>query len=266
MEIYPVCNLGYDVYDEVVAILKRLGNVRLDGINKVRRKNNHAVLFVDQNNQRQEILRNRVPTLSFDQVRPFLDGDAVLVNFISGFDIGLPDLKRVRRNTSALILMDVHSLTLGIRKDGERFFKAPRLWRDYVKQADILQSNLAELSVLSGKNLASLREIRDFGDYILSLGPNVLLVTMGEDGAVMFCKVGRTRSSKRCEGIQIRRFKDATGCGDVFSAGFLACYLRTRDLDQSLDFANRVAAEKCKVSGVESVARLLKKLAIVRSA
>lgn len=261
MEIYPVCNLGYDVYNQVRNILKTYDNVKLDGINKVRRKNNHAYLLIDKENQRQEILRNRVPALSFTQVRPFLDSDAILVNFISGFDIELNTLKSVRRNTGALIFMDMHSLTLGIHKDGKRFLIAPKSWREYLKQADLVQTNLTELFALSKKRLKSLKEIRDFGNYVLNLGPKVLLITMGEEGALMIYKEGKTCKLKKCAGIKVRGFKDATGCGDVFLAGFLAYYLHTRKLNQSLDFANRVAAEKCKISGVEGVAKLLKEFA-----
>lgn len=43
----------------------------------------------------------------------------------------------------------------------------------------------------------------------------------------------------------------------------LVCYFHTSDFVQSLDFANRVAAEKCKISGVEGVAKVLKKFALV---
>jgi sugar/nucleoside kinase (ribokinase family) len=262
MEIYPVCNLGYDVYNQVERILKKYDNVKLNGINKVRRKNNHAYLLMGKENQREEILRNRVPVLSFTRIKPFLDNDAILVNFISGFDISLNTLRRVRKNTDAMIFLDMHSLTLGIHKNGKRFFKTPKSWREYLKQADLVQTNLLELFVLSGKKLESSKDIRDFGNYVLSLGPKVLLVTMGEDGAVMIYRDGRVCKFKKCEGIKVRGFKDTTGCGDVFLAGFLAYYLYTGKLSQSLDFANRFAAEKCKISGVEGVAELLKKIAL----
>jgi len=259
MEIYAVCNLGYDVYGQVKNMLKNYDYVKLDGINKVRRKNNHVYLLIDRENQREEIIRNRVPALSFIQVKPFLNSDAILVNFISGFDIGLNTLKRIRKNTDALIFLDIHSLTLGIHKDGGRFLRTPRSWREYLKQADLVQTNLTELSMLSQKRLQSLREIQDFGNYVLTLGPKVLLVTLGEEGALMIYKEGKTCKLKKCKGIKVRGFKDATGCGDVFSAGFLAYYVHNRNLIQSLVFANRVAAEKCKISGVEGLAELLKK-------
>jgi sugar/nucleoside kinase (ribokinase family) len=261
IEIEPVCNLGYDVYAQVMEILKKYDNVKLDGIRKVRRRNNHALLRIDKTNERTEILRNRVPALSFAQVKPFLDSDAILVNFISGFDINLAVIKKIRKDTDALIFMDVHSLTLGIHKNGKRFLRTPGSWREYLKQADFVQTNLPELSALSGRELRSLKEIRDFGKHVLSLGPEVLLVTLGEKGALVMYKEGKTCEFEKRAGVNVPGFKDATGCGDVFSAGFLACYLHTGKLSQSLDFANRVAAVKCKISGVEGVTELLKRFA-----
>ena len=261
-EIYPVCNLGYDVYNEATSTLKRFGNVNLRGICKVRRKNNHALLFIDESNQREEILKNRVPVLRFKQIKPFLDSQMILVNFISGFDIGLTDLKRIRKNTTAVIYLDIHSLTLGIDETGRRYLRMPRNWREYLKAADFVQTNLPELNVLSGGKIKSLKDIRSFGIHILSLGPQVLLITLGEKGVYMTYKAGEKVKFERCQGIDVHGFKDATGCGDVFSAGFLTRYLDTKDLIPSLDFANRMAAENCKISGTRGVSKLMKKYGV----
>lgn len=258
-EIYPVCNLGYDAYNPAMGILEQLGNVKPDGIRKVKKKNNLVFLFLDRSYEREEILKNPVPALGFSQIEPFLKSDAVLVNFISGFDVTLATLKKVRKVTDALMFLDVHSFTLGIRRDGKRFLRTPNRWKEYLKQADIVQCNLPELKALSGGKLKSAEEIGSFGGCILDLGPKVLLVTLGKKGAIAIHRKGRGMGFIRRGGIKVRGFKDATGCGDVFSAGFLTCYLRTKSLDRALEFANRVAAEKCKVSGVEGVAGLLHK-------
>lgn len=261
MEVYPVCNVGYDVYNRVVGILKQYGNVRLEGIRKVNSKNNHVLLLIDRNNERREMLGNRVPAVSFDQVEPFLDNDVLLVNFTSGFDLTLRTLRKMRENSRALIFMDVHSLTLGVRKSGKRFLRCPVRWAEYLNQVDVVQCNLAEFGLLAGRDFGSIAEMREFGGRMLGLGPSILLVTLGRGGAVMMHRQGRGYRFTRQAGKKTRTFRDAIGCGDAFSAGFLSCYLRTGNRDQSFDFANRVAAEKGKISGVEGVHQLLRKFA-----
>ncbi|MFQ6002457.1 MAG: carbohydrate kinase family protein [Candidatus Zixiibacteriota bacterium] len=258
VKIYPVCNLGYDIYDQVISYLKNCDNVEPKGIKKVNCKNNHAFLSIDKENQREETLENRVPPLSFSQIKLFLEADVILVNFISGFDLSLLTLKKIRKNTDALIFMDVHSLTLGVDNSGKRFFDAPKNWEEWLMQADMVQMNLRELKELSKRNLKSPYEIKAFGKYILNLGPKVVLVTLGRHGALMFFddKVRKFKGSK------VQGFKDVTGCGDVFSAGFLICYLHTKDLTKSADFANYVAGEKCKISGVERIKELFNRIAI----
>jgi len=258
VKIYPVCNLGYDVYNQVISRLKNCDNVDLSGIKKANCKNNHAFLSINQNNQREEILKNRIPPLSFSQIKPFLKADVMLINFISGFDLSLVTLKKIRKSTDALIFMDVHSLTLGVNNSGKRFFDTPKNWREWIKQADIAQMSLSELRELAKRDLKSLQEIKEFGKCILDLGPQTVLVTLGEKGAFMIFD----DKVRRFVGSKVRKFKDATGCGDVFSAGFLICYRHTKNLAKSVKFANYVAAEKCKISGVEEMKKLFSRIVI----
>jgi sugar/nucleoside kinase (ribokinase family) len=240
-------------------ILKEYHNVKLDGIKRVIRKNNHACLLIDRQNQREEILRYRVPVLGFSQIRPFLDSDAILINFISGYDIRLDSLRKIREKATGIIFMDVHSLTLGISKNGKRYLRTPRFWREYVKQADLVQVNHLEANILAGRDLASQKDMKDFAKSVLDLGTRALLITLAEDGALMFMKKRGACKMKREAGIKVRAFKDATGCGDVFSAAFLFHYLHHSDLTKALDFANHAAALKCRVSGVEEISRLLRR-------
>jgi sugar/nucleoside kinase (ribokinase family) len=258
VEIFPVCNLGYDAFDQVIDNLTNYDNVRLDGIKRVRHKNNHAYLQIDRQNQREEILHHRVPVLRFGQIKPFLDSDAILINFISGYDIQLDSLRKIKEKATGIIFLDVHSFTLGINKNGKRYLRTPRFWREYVRQADLVQTNLPELNVLAGRDLTSQGEIKDFGKSILDLGPKALLLTLADDGSLMILKEKDTCKLKRQVGIKVRALKDTTGCGDVFSAGFLVHYLHNSSLIKALNFANRVAAEKCRISGVEEVSRLLR--------
>ncbi|MCK4428172.1 MAG: carbohydrate kinase family protein, partial [candidate division Zixibacteria bacterium] len=158
-----------------------------------------------------------------------------------------------------------HSLTLGVdpaKDGGKRFFDAPENWREWIRQADMVQVNLPELKELAKRNLKSQQEIKEFGKYILNLGPKAVLVTLGEEGALMISDDKKEGKVRKFKGSRVQGFKDATGCGDVFSAGFLICYMHTKNLIKCVNFANYVAAEKCKLSGVEGMKKLFTRIAI----
>jgi len=248
--ISPVCNLGTDIYEQVILHLKKFKNIDPRGVSRVKEKNNHVFLYYDRKWDKKEILKGLVPKIKFLQIKPYLNSDYILINFISGLDIGLDSLRKMRAKTTARIFMDVHSLILGIKKNGERFYRAPKLWEEYLKTADIVQMNLKEMQVLSGRNLYSKVELRKFAERILSLGPVILLVTRGRGGASVYYRKKRIISYQTAC-LKIKDLVDPTGCGDVFSSGFLLAYLKTQDVELSSEFANFLAGMKSRFSGIE---------------
>ncbi len=256
VKFFPVCNLGYDVFSEVMAYIKDLKNVDLSGIKKVNKKNNHAFLYYDKTKERKEILRHSVPKLSFKQIKPFLKSDVILVNFISGFDLSLATLKKIRRSSVALIFMDLHSLTLGIEKDGRRFYRSPAGWEEWVSQTDILQLNFIEFLTLAKRKLETLEEIKSFGDKILNLGVQFVLVTGGEKSGY-FIKREKNETKLQCIKVpEMEKVKDITGCGDVFSAAFLLSYLKGEKPQNAFETANFIASQKCRYSGIDNLKKL----------
>jgi hypothetical protein len=250
--ISPVCNLGSDIYEKVIFYLKHFKNIELSGISRAKEKNNHVHLFYNGKWDKREILKYSVPPLEFRQVEPHLNHDCILINFISGFDIDLESLKKIRKKSEALIFIDLHSLILGIRKNGERFFKVPVLWEEYLKIADIVQMNIKEMQVLSKRKLQSEEELKNFAERILDLGPEILLVTRGREGALIYYKEKRKTIFYHTASLKLTNTGDSTGCGDVFSAGFLLAYLKTSKAELSSEFANFLAGMKSRYSGIES--------------
>ncbi len=249
--ISPVCNLGSDIYKKVLSYLKRFDNIDLRGISRVRENNNHVHLFYDGRWNKKEILENLVPRISFSQIEAYLNYEWLLINFISGLDIALETLQEMRKRSDSRFFMDIHSLTLGIKKNGQRFFKVPVLWREYLKIADIVQMNFKEMQILSGSYLKSKSDIRGFSHCILNLGPKMLLVTCGRKGALLYYKKRGRIMSFQTSVLQVRDFADPTGCGDVFSSGFLLAYLKTKDPELSCEYANFLAGMKSRFSGLE---------------
>lgn len=251
MVVSSVCNLGSDIYNKVSFYLKRFNNIDLSGISRVREKNNHVHLFYDRRWNKKEILRNLVPRIEFSQVEPYLKSDCLLINFISGFDIALETLQKIRKKTESRIFMDLHSLILGIKKNGQRFFRVPALWKEYLKIANMVQMNFKEMQIISGSHLESENDLREFSRTILSLGPEILLVTRGRKGALLYYKKGKEIIRYQTFALLVRDFRDPTGCGDVFSSGFLLAYLKTNDPELSCEYANFLAGMKSRFSGVE---------------
>ena len=255
-KLFPVCNLGYDVFPEVKGHVKSLTNVNPSGITKVKNKNNHAFLYYDKTGDRKEILKNSVPELTFQKIKPFLKSDVLLVNFISGFDLSLATLKRLRKDSNALIYTDLHSLTLGIKKNGQRFLRAPPRWKEWVSQTEILQMNFFEFLTLAKKRLKTLNEIKDFGSEILNLGVRFVLVTRGEKSGYFIYREKNEVGIKRIKVPKIKKVKDTTGCGDVFSAAFILSYLNGKKPQKAFEIANFTATQKCKFSGIENLGKL----------
>ena len=251
--IYPVCNVGYDVYEEVSARLRQRKNLRLDAVRKVKKKNNHATLFYPRQGEKSEVLKGRVPPLSFERMKDILDSDFILVNFISGFDLALSTLKKIFSNRKGKLLIDLHSLTSGIDKDGRRFFRRPPNWEEYVRSCDYLQLNRKELEVITGSENLKVDEIYRRMRVLNRLGPQGVIVTLGRRGAMASLCNGDKIRKKRFYASRPSGEVDTTGCGDVFSAGFIHSYLMNRDFFEAVGFANQVAGFKAGFSGVEGL-------------
>jgi sugar/nucleoside kinase (ribokinase family) len=255
--IFPVCNVGKDVEVAVRRLLGSRASVRLDGVRFVPERNPHCFLTYDYRNRKQETLLGGVPLLTVERLLPFLGCDAICFNFITGMELELRTLQAFRRVARGLVLMDVHSLTLGIDRHRRRFLRTPPRWEAWLGCADVVQLNEREGEVLAGEALDTGEVILRFGGRVLDLGPNALLITRGVHGADL---VARNRRG----GAEVRRYPaqpadapfDETGCGDAFLAGFTWSFLQTGSLGTASRFANRVAGITCCLRGVEQMSRI----------
>lgn len=97
---------------------------------------------------------------------------------------------------------------------------------------DILRPGLEDAQQLTG-----LAEPDRIVDFYLSLGPKIVALTLGAEGAI----VATPERRERLGTIAVKTI-DATAAGDVFDGAFLAEYLRTGDPFAAGRYANVAAA------------------------
>ncbi|MEW6752548.1 MAG: carbohydrate kinase family protein [Candidatus Latescibacterota bacterium] len=256
-QVLLLARLGEDVRDAVLGQLASCPQVRLEGLHVVARPTYRCHIRYQPDGSKVEVLSGGVGPLQWEELAPHVAGlDGLLVNFITGFELGRRTLQVVRERLRGPLIMDFHSLALGRRRTGERFWRRPNDWATWVGLADAVQMNQEEAAVLCGRPTPALAELAQFARRLLALGPQAAVVTLGERGAL----------ACRPEGGGIREFVcpveatgmavDPTGCGDVFLAALGLALIGGKGLGDALEAACRAAGVKSRTRGLDGLHHL----------
>ena len=109
-------------------------------------------------------------------------------------------------------------------------------------QADTLP--FVDIALISATN-ESMEYNQELMHYAYSYGPEIVLITMGDQGAILFD--GNRIYQQQI--IPIEDVKDTLGAGDAFAARFLVDYLSGKSIEISLENAAKSAAETCSHHG-----------------
>lgn len=255
--IYPICNVGRDMEDVVREKLAPYPQVKLDGIRFVPGKNPHCFLDYDAQGRKRETLRYDVPQLSLSQIEPFLGCDAMCFNFITGMELALETAQGVHESAAGLLLMDVHSLTLGIDDNRRRFWRVPPQWKAWVGCVDVVQMNEQEGALLAGESLDGEGATCRFASRVLAAGPSALIITRRYRGSELIVQDDRAEVAiHRFAAAPIGEPRDETGCGDTFLMGYTWAFLNTGDRAVASRFANRVAGINVCLRGIEGIGQI----------
>ncbi|MDA0710824.1 MAG: carbohydrate kinase family protein [bacterium] len=255
--IYPICNVGSDMEAIVRDQLGPYPQVKFDGITFVPGKNPHCFIEYDAEGHKQETLRNDVPQISLAKIKPFLDCDAICFNFITGMELALETAEQVRKLAKGLLLMDVHSLTLGMDENRRRFWRVPPQWEHWVGCVDVVQMNEQEGALLAGESLDEMGPTRLFAEKILALGPSTLMLTRNVRGSQTFYRnEGGDLQFDAYAPVPVGEPVDETGCGDTFLMGFTWAFLQSNNQDIACQFANRVAGINVCLRGIEGISQI----------
>lgn len=277
-ELRPIVKLGRDLEEAGFRLLRTIPHLDVErGVQLVDAANNRVELRYVSEARRCEQMTGGVPPWTWPELQPVLASlDALYVNFISGFEIGLDTAKQLRASFRGPIYADLHSLFLGVDATGTRVPRPLEEWRAWLTCFDAVQVNEEELSWLA----TSWGDPWMFAADVVGRDVELLLVTLGERGAAFVAAPGlhsdpllwpRDRAitmdgtgavtSRRITRLTQAGQGDPTGCGDVWGATCFARLLAGDSLEGALGRANRAAARNLTHRGATGLyAHLLGRL------
>jgi len=118
--------------------------------------------------------------------------------------------------------------------------------KDLVEMTDILLPNRRGALELTKET-----DVRKAAKKLLSFGPEIVLITMGEDGAILVT----AKEEHRIPIYKVKNVVDTTGAGDSFNSAFVSCIYKGMKPMEAADFASAVAALSVTKIGAQSMPR-----------
>jgi len=118
--------------------------------------------------------------------------------------------------------------------------------RDLLEMTDILLPNRRGALELTKEN-----DVRRAARKLLDFGPDIVLITLGEDGSLLVTAKGEHRIPI----YKVENVVDTTGAGDAFNSAFVSCIYKGITPLEAADFASAVAALSVTKVGAQSMPR-----------
>lgn len=264
-EIVPLIRVGRDLAPRAADFLRDLSRLAPGArCIEVPAPNNRVVLRYQSAERRCERMEGGVPGWTWPELGPLVaDLDALYVNFISGFEMCLGTAQALRHGFRGPIYADLHSLFLGMQRDGMRVLQPLPDAPSWFGCFDAIQVNEDEMHQLSPDPMG-------LSAAALGAGVSLLLVTLGARGTAYVAApgfAGWTPGQPATPGAPIRTALvapppvdalDPTGCGDVFGAACCAKLIAGADVESAIRDANALAARNAAYRGAGGLVRHLR--------
>jgi len=256
-DVFPLVKVGSDLRSQADEFFSGLTRVESKaGIVTVPEANNRVDLYYGSGPRRCERLIGGVSGWSWSELEARASTcEALIVNFIAGWEIDLETAVRLRSAFDGPVYADIHSLLLAVGPDGVRTLRPLPEWPEWRTCFDTVQMNEEELSALCEPDRDPIDEARA---SVLE-GPETLFVTRGAAGARWFVRAdGEVREGEaRTEPVGAD-VADPTGCGDVWGAACAARLLSGDDAEQAANRANLIAGLAARHRGTSGLAPMLR--------
>jgi sugar/nucleoside kinase (ribokinase family) len=259
--IQPVFGVGQADYETLIEQLSAYKNIDVSGIYKYKNPTNQVQLFYQKDGQtRIECSQFVAAAIPFNRIKPYLDGDGVIINMVSGADISLETLGYIRmevRERDIPIHFDFHSLTLGTDLEFKRFRRPLTDWRRWCFMLNSIQMSEEEALGLSAERYDETTLI----NHLMPLMVETLLITRAERGVTVTVQdIHKKLTQKNIAGVSLGTTVNTTGCGDVFGAAYLYQLLKSKDSFVAAEFANNAAALNATFQSTKQLAGLRSQL------
>ncbi len=233
-----ISKVGADFEDDYHTALRSSG-INLSGLVTDGKSSTRFVNRYDALGNRTQFVEALAPRILPDD---FSDDhlDATIIHFspLTPHEIDIECI-RSAKSSGALVSLDVQGYIRDIDSNKKVI---PRVWDDrdeVLGLVDVVKCHESELfATISAKSeLAA-------ASYILSLGPRIVLVTHDHRGSVIYTRNAQIEIPL----VLAKKQVDTTGCGDIYSIGFLIEYIRSAGVRRAGLFA-----ATCSSFNVETV-------------
>ncbi|MFN4133743.1 MAG: carbohydrate kinase family protein, partial [Candidatus Hadarchaeales archaeon] len=232
-----IARVGEDLVGEMILRKLKLGGVDISGVTVGWGSTGVTVALVEGEERSFISFRGENEIFSAGDIdEKDLDGDVVhMPSFflLKSLQPSYPSMMKKAKKNGAMVSFDTGW-------DPMKWWGRNRFLMPTIKEADLFFPNFREAAEILGKRATPQKLAEEF----LRVGPKIVVVKMGERGAVATEAGGKTYTSKAFR----VKVVDTTGAGDVFNAGFIVSYLRTKDVQFSLRFG--CAAAALSITGV----------------
>lgn len=127
---------------------------------------------------------------------------------------------------------------------------------DLLAKVDYIFPNENEAMELTGVEIGDIETAKTAAAKLLQMGCHHVLLKLGAQGVLYADK----NNFRHYPGFTVETV-DTTAAGDAFCAGFVATYLKTRDLSKAVNFANAAGALTATKQGAQSSLPTLEEVA-----
>ena len=225
-------------------------NINTELLFKIKNNTTFAFVSLMENGERDfEFARDADECLTFDMISDRLEEfDLYHFGSATAFMGGnLKDtyfkLKEYAKSNNKIISFDANYRESLFGNNKEEFIKCCKEF--------IVDSNIVKLSEEEAKLISGIEDIKEASQYIVNLGCENLMVTLGKEGTLL---------SNREKQILIKtkevKMKDATGAGDAFIGAVIAQILNEpgKSMEKIVEMANLVGGiTTTKLGALESI-------------